>query len=130
MSSSWALNSLNELPEVRFEFPNLRCRRLEVVGTRKNARERRRHATGEGACLPCARPFSLWPTSSKRLLRMLRISFYPDWKLTMDFFSKPIMGPTQVGAPEQGFRRCFAEGLNQSLVSSVQQAKITLSHCI
>ena len=51
-------------------------------------------------------------------------------KLTMDFFSKPIMGPTQVGAPEQGFRRCFAEGLNQSLVSSVQQAKITLSHCI
>ena len=25
--------------------------------------------------------------------------------------------------PEQGFRRCFADGLNQSLVSSVAQAE-------
>ena len=35
--------------------PSLRSRRLEVVGTRKNARERRRHA-----CLPRACPFSLF----------------------------------------------------------------------
>ena len=34
------------------------------------------------------------------------------------------------GGPEQGFRRCFTEGLNHSLVSSLQQAKITLSPCI
>ena len=27
------------------------------------------------------------------------------------------------GGLEQGFRRCFADGLNQSLVSSVTQAK-------
>ena len=27
------------------------------------------------------------------------------------------------GGTEQGFRRCFADGLNQSLVSSVTQAK-------
>ena len=33
---------------------SLRSRRLEVVGTRKNARARRRHARGEGA-LPCRR---------------------------------------------------------------------------
>ena len=49
---------------------SLRSRRLEVVGTRKNARERTRHARGEGAqspleCLPRARPFSVSPTTSK-----------------------------------------------------------------
>ena len=54
----------------------------------------------------------------------------------MDFFSKPIMARTQIlvhrwgSQQEQGFRRCFADGLNQSLVSSVQQANITLSPCI
>ena len=36
---------------------------LEIVVTRKNARERRRHA-----CLPRARPFSLPPATSKPLL--------------------------------------------------------------
>ena len=30
------------------------------------------------------------------------------------------------GGPEQGFQRCFADGLNQSLVSSAAQA----NHCI
>ena len=55
---------------------SLRSRRLEVVGTRKNGRAKRRHARGEGApsplaCLPRARPFSLSPTTSKRLLRRL-----------------------------------------------------------
>ena len=58
---------------------SLRSRRLELVGTRKNARDRKRHASGEGAitpqsplaCLPRARPFSLSPTTSKRLLRRL-----------------------------------------------------------
>ena len=45
---------------------SLRNRRLEVVRTRKNARERRRHAY-----LPRARPFSLSPTTSKHLLRRL-----------------------------------------------------------
>ena len=48
---------------------SLRSRRLEIVATRKNARERRRHA-----CLPRARPFSLPPATSKPLLRGLRIS--------------------------------------------------------
>ena len=45
---------------------SLRSRRLEVVGPRKNGRARRRHA-----CLPRARPFSLSPATSKRLLRRL-----------------------------------------------------------
>ena len=31
------------------------------------------------------------------------------------------------GDPEQGFRRCFADGLNQSLVSSMAQAKESLA---
>ena len=47
-------------------FCSLRSRRLEVVGTRKIGRARRRHA-----CLPRAPPFSLSPTASKRLLRRL-----------------------------------------------------------
>ena len=47
---------------------SLRSRRLEVVGTRKNRCGRSRNARGH-ACLPCARPFSLSPTISKRLLR-------------------------------------------------------------
>ena len=40
---------------------SLRSRRLEVVGTRKNGRARRRHASL--ACLPRARPFSLSPAT-------------------------------------------------------------------
>ena len=57
---------------------SLRSRRLEVVGTRKNGRVRRRHAKGERApsplaCLPRARSFYLSPTTSKRLLRRLTL---------------------------------------------------------
>ena len=85
MSFFWALKGLNELLEERFEFPSLRSRRLKVVGTRENARAGR-HARGEGACLPRARPFSLSPTTSKRLLYMLRISFHPHWKIDNAFF--------------------------------------------
>ena len=83
----WNLNDLNEpkwswwsaAPEGRgggvlpyvppHRISSLRSRRLEIVVTRKNARERRRHA-----CLPRARPFSLPPATSKPLLRGLRIS--------------------------------------------------------
>ena len=56
-----------------FEYPSLCSRCLEVVGKRKNGRARRRHARGEGACLPQGRPFSLSPTTSKHLLRRLWI---------------------------------------------------------
>ena len=42
---------------------SLRSRRLEVVGTR--------HERGITTCLPRARPFSLSPATSKRLLRSL-----------------------------------------------------------
>ena len=56
----------------------LRSRRVEVVGTRKNGRARRRHSRGEGApsplaCLPRARPFYLSPINSKRLLPRLTL---------------------------------------------------------
>ena len=41
---------------LNFDIINLRSRRLEVVGTRKNGRARRRHARGEVlACLPRSR---------------------------------------------------------------------------
>ena len=59
---------------VLLHIPSLRSRRLEVVGTRKNGRARRRHATPL-ACLPRARPFSLSLATSKRLLRRLAYSF-------------------------------------------------------
>ena len=43
----------------------------------------------------------------------------------MAFFNRPIMANTQTwytgGDPEQGFQRCLADGLNQSLVSSIAQ---------
>ena len=42
------------------KFYSLCSRRLEVVGTRKNERARRRHAR-EHACLPRARPLSPSP---------------------------------------------------------------------
>ena len=48
-----------------------RSLRLEVVGTGKNGCARRRHAPSPLACLPRAPPFSLSPTTSKRLLRRL-----------------------------------------------------------
>ena len=64
---------------------SLRSRRLEVVGTRKNGRARRRHAS---ACLPRARPFSLSPTTSKRLLRRLHWDLWAQqilWTWTTHF---------------------------------------------
>ena len=55
------------------------------------------------------------------------ISLHPFWQIDNGFFLRPIMARTQIlvrrwGPPEQGFRRCFAHGLYQSLVSSVAQA--------
>ena len=53
--------------------------------------------------------------------RTLRISFHPDWQIDNGFFNRPVMTRTQIlkhtDDPEQGFQRCFADGLNQSLVS-------------
>ena len=73
---NWAAQS-RHAQFIKCVFSSLRSRRLEVVGTRKNGRARRRHARGEEApsplaCLPRARPFSLSPATSKRLLRRLR----------------------------------------------------------
>ena len=74
ISLFWALNGLNELPEVRFEFL------FNLIGKSTMA---------------------LISGQSWRVLK----SWYTSW------------------GPEQGFRRCFADGLNQSLVSSVAQAE-------
>ena len=96
MSLSWSPKGLNELPEVRFEFPNLRNRRLEVVGTRKNVRARRRHARGEEAC-SLARARSLFRSQlPSACYACYEFPFILIGKLTMDFFSKPIMARTQI----------------------------------
>ena len=63
----WRISLLKSSRQLLNVKVSLRSRRLEVVGTRKNGRARKRHA-----CLPRARPFSLSPTTSKRLLRRLR----------------------------------------------------------
>ena len=63
----WRISLLKSSRQLLNVKVSLRSRCLEVVGTRKNGRARKRHA-----CLPRARPFSLSPTTSKRLLRRLR----------------------------------------------------------
>ena len=47
-------NYLTADGRVNLFLASLRSRRLEVVGTRKNGRARRRHARGEGAPSPLA----------------------------------------------------------------------------
>ena len=69
----WAPNGLNELPEVRFEFPFI------LIGKSTMA-----FLTGQ------------------------------SWRVLKSWYTG--------GGPEQGFRRCFADRLNQSLVLSAAQA--------
>ena len=80
--------------------------------------------------------FQKYPVLCRRSLNKLpesafRISFILIGKSTMPFFKRPVMLRTQIRihrwGPEQGFRGCFAEGLNQSLVSSVAQARLVLA---
>ena len=52
-------------------------------------------------------------------------------KLTIAFFKQVSHGAVikswyTGGGPEQGFWHCFADGLDQSLVSSVAQARVSL----
>ena len=78
----------NKDPE-KFHFTSLRSRRLEVVGTKKKgAREGDMPLT----CLPRARPFSLSPTTSKRLLRRQHLTFFTR-KITRLFFLKEVKPP-------------------------------------
>ena len=69
----------------------------------------------------------LGPRRTRRIIgSVFRISYHPHWQIVNRFligqpygaYSNP--GTQAVGA--EGFHRCFAEGLNQSSVSSVTQA--------
>ena len=65
--------------------------------------------------------------------RSFRISFQSDWQIDNGLSSEANHGAysnpgTQVRDPEQGFRRYFEDGLNQSLVSSVAQAMQSHAH--
>ena len=51
-----------------------------------------------------------------------RISFQSDWQIDNGFWNRPANPGTQLGGAQQRFRSCFADGLNQSLVSSVARA--------
>ena len=80
-------------------------------GTRKTGRARRRHA-----CLPRARPFSLSPTTSKRVLRRLYqvfltgivLSEHQKWRFRTSFniskFSKRVCPDTPLAARAFDFR--------------------------
>ena len=70
------------------------------------------------------------PTNSRITGRVFGISFHTDWKVDNGFSNRLIMMCTQTlvhrWAPEQVFQSCFTDRLNQSLVSSVVQAKYLL----
>ena len=59
------------------------------------------------------------PQLTQRITRKaFRISLRPDWKIDNGIFNRPITTSTQIllvpmCGLEQGFRRCFADGLKQ-----------------
>ena len=65
-----------------------------------------------------------------------RIPLQPDWRsrqkkqrtfLTGQSWRVLKSGYT-AGSPEQGFRRCFADGVNQSLISSARRLQLAVRH--
>ena len=50
------------------------------------------------------------------------VSFHLDWQIDNDIFNRPIMERTQI------LVRFFADGINQSLVSSVTHARLRPGH--
>ena len=65
---------------------------------------------------PCSGP----PTDSTNYWKWFRIPVHPEGKSTMAVLTGQSWSLLKSwytgGDPEQGFRRCFADGLNQSLV--------------
>jgi len=59
---------------------------------------------------------------------MFQISFHLDWQINNGIFNRPIMTCTQIVVhscgSDQVFQHCFADGLNQGLVSSGAQAML------
>ena len=76
----------------------------------------------------CRYPRSGSATDLTNYLKSVQISFHLDWLIDRVLFNRPIMARTQILVhrlgPEQGFRHCFVDGLNQSLVSSAAQVRI------
>ena len=76
----WTPNGLNELPEVRFEFP------FNLIGDHYKQNK------------------GLFLTGQ-------------SWRVLKSGYT--------AGSPEQGFRRCFADGVNQSLISSARRLALS-----
>ena len=61
-----------------------------------------------------------------------RIPLQPDWRSRQTKQRPSLTGQSwrvlksgyTAGSPEQGFRRCFADGVNQSLISSARRLQI------
>ena len=90
-------------------------------------RHRRNLASVSNVCE--AAPISLFwaPTDLQIAGRAFRISFHPDWQMDHGISTGQswcVLNSWYTGKSPyyQGFRRCFADRLNQSLVSSAAQA--------
>ena len=77
---------------------------------------------------PCSGP----PTDSTNYRKCVSNSLQPDWLLPVLRQTKQrsfltgqswcvLKSGYTAGSPEQGFRRCFADGVNQSLISSARR---------
>ena len=104
---------------------SLRSRRLEVVGTR--------HERGITACLPRARPFSLSPATSKRLLRRLGAGL-PCKAQRFVACNKALRGALVADREKEGARRLWFlingdsvsshdHGFSNSLIIQIENTK-------
>ena len=80
----WTPNGLNELPEVRFEFP------FNLIGD--HDKQNKAFLTGQ------------------------------SWRVLKSGYT--------AGSPEQGFWHCFADGVNQSLISSARRLQLLQLYAI
>ena len=99
---------------------------MEVVGTRKNGRPRRRLA-----CLPRARPFSLSPNTSKRLLRRLARRCFLNWRtkrnnVCVQTISPDIEQPLVAGVTNGAIINWHTAQLNLCTTATLGQKKVAV----
>ena len=63
----------------------------------------------------------------------MKIFLQYDWQIDNDFFKKvshgvySSPGTQEGGGPEQGFRGCFTDGVNQTLISSARTLMLSIT---
>ena len=93
-------------------------------------RRRRNLTTISDVCEAAARSLFWAPNRFNELTEVRFFSFHPDCQIDSGFLTgqswRVLKSWYTAGVPEHGFRRCFADGLDQSLVSSVAQADLVV----